>query len=289
MMTEMANTLTCIVCRSALAPGHQDWHFTCRRCGLERSNLKVKINHNFSLDEDQRLQALHAVRQRNAKQVIGHLTRLLNKSSLQILDVGPGPGWFLDEAAKIYAPVGIEPDRSIFDRLQSKGHKVINGFFPEDVPKDQMFDAIIFNDVLEHIEDIPTAISKCSEMIFPGGLLSVALPVKSGLFYKLSKIMSMAGFPSFFKRLWQVDMPSPHLYYFSTKNLTQLVETDGFRLAVCEPMDVLTYDGLFERIRYSGENSFLKATVLFLPIAFLVFLHKLLPRDTFLLIFTKAK
>ena len=119
----------------------------------------------------------------------------------------------------------------------------------------------------------------CKKHLRPKGVLVLNLPSSSGLFYKAAKFLSKVGISSFFERLWQKGLPSPHLHYFNAMNLQSLLQNNGFEEIAKGQLSTLKLNGLFTRISYTKEHILpVRLLILFL-VAFAFPLTKLMPSD----------
>lgn len=242
----MAN---CVVCASTKLHQIDKWRQQCRQCDYESSTLKPALNDDALHDsyaEYTRESGLKQLRVNNFKRLIAQLKSL--RSEGQLLEVGSAHGWFLDLIQKDYKVLGIEPDNRMFQQLKEKQLPVRHGFFPECLKEGESFDVIAFNDVFEHLPNIADVVDTCYRRLHPDGLLMINLPNSQGLLYKISKIFKKIGLGSFFERLWQKDLPSPHLHYFNPNNLSKLLKTHGFEVCKVGYLPVLNIKGLFPRI-----------------------------------------
>jgi 2-polyprenyl-3-methyl-5-hydroxy-6-metoxy-1,4-benzoquinol methylase len=165
------------------------------------------------------------------------------------LEVGCSYGWFLDLCTKNKINcIGIEPETRFNDYYIEKGHQVINGFYPAALDEKEKFDFIIFNDVLEHIPDINNVIIANHKFLKTEGLIIVNIPIQSGLFYRIAVLCYHIGIKSFLNRMWQFDFHSPHLYYFTKKNLKNIFRGKGFECIEIKPMQVIDASQMKNRI-----------------------------------------
>ncbi|WP_229466725.1 class I SAM-dependent methyltransferase [Pseudoduganella plicata] len=67
-------------------------------------------------------------------------------------------------------------------KAAQRGFQVRQGYFPDALRPDETFDVIVFNDVIEHIPDIGSALRACHEHLNPGGILILNLPNSRGFF-----------------------------------------------------------------------------------------------------------
>lgn len=241
----------CAVCAAGTKRGIAPWHYACSACGYEGSSLEPMINDqqvHRTVDEAVREVGLKAIRTENFRQIIDIIKE--NSAVSTLLDVGSAHGWFLEEAQKQFDSVlGIEPDKSVRGATAARGLPVREGYFPDVLSPGEQFDVIVFNDVLEHIPQIGDALEACAERLTEGGLLVLNLPNSSGFFYRLSRFFARLGWQGPFARLWQKDLPSPHVHYFNQHNLSSLVELYGFTVVNHVELPSIRLKGLAARIR----------------------------------------
>ena len=248
MTTE--NALTCCACGREMRPHLSSWTFRCEYCRCWASSLDVTINVHDGrhMDEGLRENGLEAIRRANNRRVLDALDSLKPLSATTLLDVGSAHGWFLDAAAARGAQVlGIEPDEQVVERTQMPG-VVRRGFFPDALQANELFDIITYNDVLEHISDPAAAIRASVLHLNSGGLLSINIPDCRGLGFAIARMAASVGMSSPYERLWQKDLPSPHLWYLNSGTLTKLAAKEGLALVHQRRLPSLSAEGLWDRI-----------------------------------------
>ncbi|MFD2365528.1 class I SAM-dependent methyltransferase [Pseudoduganella sp. GCM10020061] len=247
----------CVVCESKLVGGHAGWHSVCTACSYEGAALEPCINASVEakVDEDAREIGLRQIRMENFRDLLDHIDRLCTPSQRKLLDVGCAHGWFLETAQQRFDVLGIEPDEFVAGRTKSRGLPVRVGFFPSVLDDAEQFDVVVFNDVIEHIPDIRAAIAAVHRHLGAGGLLVLNLPNSRGFFYRTAKLLSRLGWTAPFERLWQKDLPSPHVHYFDRRNLARLVASHGFEQVLSIDLPSVRAQGLLERIRCAGTSS----------------------------------
>lgn len=248
---------SCPVCAARLHPGLDVWHLVCPACSYEAATLTPNINNaqvHSALDEKKRAFALKPIRQRNFQHLLGVLQDAGLPVGARVLEVGSGYGWFLEVVQDKYDVQGLEPDAIVWATSHAQRHPVRCGYFPVALQADERFDAVVFNDVFEHIPDIRQVLRDCSQHLKPGGVLLINLPSSRGFFYKFSKMLRRLGYAQPFERMWQKDMPSPHLHYFDLRNLDGLLERNHFRVHAEGVLPSVTLKGLFQRVAWSGDQ-----------------------------------
>lgn len=247
---------TCVVCKGVLSAGRTGWHSVCKACSYEAAALAPCINMagEAKIDEDAREIGLRQIRMENFRFLVDHLGRLCHPTQRRLLDVGCAHGWFLEAARARFDVLGVEPDEFVAARTTARGLPVRVGFFPDVLDETARFDVIVFNDVIEHIPDIRSAIAAVHRHLDAGGLLVLNLPNSRGFFYRTSKLLARFGWAAPFERLWQKDLPSPHVHYFDRRNLARLVASHGFQQVVSTELPSVRARGLLQRIRYAGTS-----------------------------------
>ncbi|WP_178114855.1 class I SAM-dependent methyltransferase [Pseudomonas saliphila] len=229
---------------------------------------------------------LEVLRKDNFRHLVQRLKTYKDQDA-RLLEVGAAHGWFLSEAGKVFEVMGVEPDQAVFDHSDQRD-RMRFGYFPDALEADERFDIIVFNDVFEHIPDLTSVLNACHSHLTDNGLLLINLPSSSGLFYRLSRTLQCAGLAASFERLWQKDMPSPHVHYFSPDNLDQLVSRFGFTELERGALPTLRLKGLATRISYAGERGRVANAALTLAVASAIPLLRVLPKDITYSIYQKS-
>jgi SAM-dependent methyltransferase len=269
---------TCSICEHANLSYRHDWLYRCSACGFLSSSLKVKIN-DVQVDEEKREIALHDLRRQNFESVL-NLLPVAGLRSDRILEVGCGHGWFMVAAeARGYKAVGIEPDKHIAAIASAKGANVRVGYFPDVIGPDEKFDAIIFNDVFEHLSDPFAAMEAIKDCLSPSGIVAINLPLATGIFYRIADALDRIGGHGPFQRMWQLGFPSPHRSYFSAAQLSALATRCGLREIIRCSLPSLRIRGLWQRLCYDPNQSLFFAVLMWLPLVVAVPLLRFLPHD----------
>jgi SAM-dependent methyltransferase len=193
--------------------------------------------------------------------------------------VGCAQGWFLDIARNYFDVAGIEPDTAMLQATTWRGLPVRSGYSPDALAQGEEFDVIVFNDVIEHFPDIKGILGHCHAHLAKDGLLVLNLPSSGGVFYRLSKLSSRCGFAGFFERLWQKDLPSPHVHCFNASNLAALLRANEFAIESVETLSTLRLAGLYTRVAYTGNYNRVTRLAIFSFVALCLPLLWALPSD----------
>lgn len=276
------HTSQCVVCNSPTVNSIMSWHYTCVSCKYEGSSLQPAINVELMqshVSESDREIGLKAVRQENFEDIVGLLQKYIGRPDARLLDVGCAHGWFLEVTQGSFNAEGIEPDNNIRKLTLKKGFKVRGGYFPDALESHEKFDVIAFNDVIEHIPDIRSAIAACHTRLEPAGVLLINLPNSTGFFYRLSKMFARSGWAGPFARLWQEGLPSPHVHYFNKMNLELLAQDHGFKLIEAQELPSVRLRGLMQRLRAAGNVSALNVLVQYVGILLTLPVVRFFPSD----------
>jgi 2-polyprenyl-3-methyl-5-hydroxy-6-metoxy-1,4-benzoquinol methylase len=142
-----------------------------------------------------------------------------------LLDVGAGIGAFADTMKKRgWKVTGIEPDEGA--REQARKLFQIELQTPDSL--DQLprksFDAITLWHVMEHVHSLHNYVETMKELLSKGGRIFIAVPNYTSLDSDI------------YKTWWAAyDVPR-HLYHFSPKSVSKLVEQHGLKVSSMHPM-----------------------------------------------------
>jgi len=271
----------CIVCGTCMERTKQ-WLFRCPACSLQRSSLAPGVGTGFD-------EAIEGLRRTNFELILDRLERRRPLSGLRLLDVGCARGWFLEVASRRkMVGQGIEPDQANSQIARANGLSVETGHFPADLKDRGPYDVIVFNDVLEHLSAPALAVQETERLLKMDGVAVINLPSSDGTLFRIATVLTAMGAAAPLKRLWQMGLESPHLWYFNSQNLatfvtrhTRLMQTDTFMLPS------VTRAGLRERIRVTHTGP--KGTILYAGAWLLSYVLRLLPADIHVAVFAKQE
>ncbi len=239
----MLDRSRCIVCGRPRRVCVAAWTARCDACGAWASDQSVG---GHEVNSSTRIEGYETLRRENFRIILDRLGARRELQGLQILDVGSAYGWFLDEAGKVGAEaVGVEPDEHVAARSVGE---VRVGRFPEVLTPADRFDVIAFNDVLEHIPDVRRALDACRTHLRPGGLLSVNIPTADGLAFRIATALARIRITGPYRRLWQYGLASPHLHYFTTRAVVELISSSGIAVHAVNDLPPITRKGLWQRV-----------------------------------------
>jgi len=143
----------------------------------------------------------------------------------RLLEIGSGPGLFLDAARKRgWNVLGFEPSNQAWQySSQVLGLPVYNKFFSErTINCIGKFDAFYSSLVLEHIPDPLSLMRVVKSCMNPGGAICVAVPNDFSPVQKY--LQEMEGYSC-----WWVTSPH-HINYFTHATLSHLLREAGFSI-----------------------------------------------------------
>ena len=157
----------------------------------------------------------------------------------RFLDIGSGPGLFLDVArSRGIDALGIEPSTDAFKYSKKRYNcNVLNTTLEKLDSSVGKFDYIVSYLVMEHILDPFYFLSKAKKFLTKNGLICIVVPND---FNPIQKINIQLG-----KKEWWVS-PKDHLNYFNSKSLKKLFENVGLRILyenVTFPIDLFLLMG----------------------------------------------
>lgn len=146
-----------------------------------------------------------------------HVERFIRRGKL--LDVGCATGFFIDEAKKRGWQVeGMDVSSFAVEYAHSHfGLDVRHGSLTElDFPHNA-YDLVSLWDVIEHVPDPVAYVRRSAELLRPGGIIVLATPDVDSF---PAKLMG--------KRWVGYKLSEEHIYYFSVKTLTKMLNDTGF-------------------------------------------------------------
>jgi len=112
------------------------------------------------------------------------------------LEIGPGTGAHLDfeDARGMSEYVGVELRATFSDQIAAKhpNARLVVGDCQQRLNfPDGYFDRVLAIHVLEHLENLPAALTEIRRVLRPGGLFSVVIPTEGGFGYWLGRRVSV--------------------------------------------------------------------------------------------------
>lgn len=144
-----------------------------------------------------------------------------------LLDVGCSSGYFSEAIKKRLGCVvtGIEPDVAAASTAAERMDRVFNTTIELALDKlaGNKFDTIVFNDVLEHLQNPDRILSNCKAFLNTGGCIVASIP----------NILHYQEFLNIlFKKDWKYEeagiMDKTHLRFFTKKSIIRMFDEAGY-------------------------------------------------------------
>ncbi len=152
-----------------------------------------------------------------------HFLNIIEKFSAKkgkLLDIGAASGFFLKLAQKKEWNVsGVEISEFAASKAREQGLNVTTGTIEDlKISQSERFSVITMWDVIEHMSNPATAISKANEFLESGGIIAINTPDSGSL---VAKVLG---------KRWHLIVPPEHLFLFDRKNMEDLLKKQGFEV-----------------------------------------------------------
>lgn len=149
---------------------------------------------------------------------------LVPASARRVLDVGCHRGAFGARLRTHGRTVfGIELDAATAADAAARLDEVIVGRYPDDIPSGATFDCVVFNDVLEHMEDPWSALAATVAHLEPEGTVVASIPNVRNV---------EVIYPLLTRGTWRYQdqglLDRTHVRFFTKSSMRELFEGSGF-------------------------------------------------------------
>jgi 2-polyprenyl-3-methyl-5-hydroxy-6-metoxy-1,4-benzoquinol methylase len=192
----------------------------------------------------------HFVRTRTLAQKTNWIQSLFTGHKGHLLDIGAGTGAFAHAMQqKAWKVTGLEPDAATRDKaFENYTLNLQSTDTIYNLPENE-YEVITMWHVLEHVHDLKPYLHQCYKSLKQNGRLIIAVP-------------NYTSFDAnYYKKYWAAyDLPR-HLYHFSPKSMTTLLDQIGFELVSLKPMwyDSFYVSLLSEKYKQSGKIGMIMA------------------------------
>jgi hypothetical protein len=169
----------------------------------------------------------------------------------KLIELGCAFGFFLEEASSAFTTCGVEISDHARAVCTGKRLDVVREATPEFLASHGPFDAAVMLDVLEHMQDPGDMLDRLRESMRPGAQLLVTTGDYGSL---LARVMG---------KRWRLMTPPQHLWFFSPRTVSALLERHGFRVHTVDhpwklvPMALVAY----QATRYVGGQNLVRKFV----------------------------
>lgn len=148
---------------------------------------------------------------------------VFNIKSGRLLEIGCGPGFFLNAARGSCYVTGVElSEFAVRYAKENFDLNVYRGTLDKAAFTPSSFDFVVIWDTIEHVSDPLGLIAEIKKILSPGGLLVFTTPNTTSLLCRLQN------------KSWRLFDPPYHLNYFSKKNAVKMLDSSGFRVLKVE-------------------------------------------------------
>jgi SAM-dependent methyltransferase len=276
-MISSLGAISCVICGN-ICVKDLDNILRCSECGLLHSGQKAGFGNP--------IQGMGSIALRNYATVGKALEKVLPLCGAKILDVGCAEGGFTELMLSKGADcLGLEPDKDAArDAFQKKlPVKLIS--FESFVAEEGMYDAIVFNDVFEHMQNPISVLEKSHKILKDNGYILINIPFSSGMIFKLIQAAARFGIYSPYRRMWARGLSSPHVYFYNQYNLSYLLKNFKFEFVEKGRLVSLSSDGMYRRVRSTYGP--LSAAIISAFASLFMLILNLFPSDVNYLLFKK--
>jgi SAM-dependent methyltransferase len=140
-----------------------------------------------------------------------------HKTGGKILDLGSGPGFFLDAIEGQWEKFAVDTSEFSISNIQDPEVNKFKGELLDTCFEENFFDVVYMGHTLDRLTNLKETLSELNRILKPGGIICIVTPNVSSLCAKV------------FKNKYRL-LYSNHLVYFSPETLKQLFERSGFKL-----------------------------------------------------------
>lgn len=185
------------------------------------------------------------------------LLKFVPSGLTKVLDVGCGSGYFLKGLKEKYKleAWGIEPDSTACKTAENNIDRVINSVFIDNITdlENQKFDAIFFNDVLEHLVLPIDALALAKKYLSNNGIVLASIPniLYFNVMYSILKT-----------RDWKYEnegtLDNTHMRFYTKKSMIRLFNEAGYEVQLIEGINPTNHSkfNLLNRVLFSRLNDF---------------------------------
>lgn len=201
--------------------------YKCEKCGLIFTESILDVSKIYSEDyfSGAKNSFGYVDYDKDKQAMVGTFEFYLDKikefsaSGGNLLDVGAATGYFLELAKqRNWNTMGVEISPFASEKARAKGLNVITGTLENLNIPDEYFNVITFWDVIEHFSDPKSQLLLARKILKKGGLIAVNTPDAGSFAAK------MLG------KHWHLLVPPEHLLIFNQKNLSALLQRQGFEV-----------------------------------------------------------
>jgi SAM-dependent methyltransferase len=221
----------------------------CQGCGVrflfpqpEEEVLSSIYSANYLLGEKiaEGEARINSLKKGTASLYLDRMEEYMPKERKSLLEIGCGGGDFLVEAqARGFSVNGLEISRHAVEIANKKigFRKVCQGYLEESSFPGEIFDTVVFFDVLEHVRDPINFLRICNQKLKAGGMIVFVTPSLDSF---LARGMG---------RYW-MEYKIEHLFYFTQDSIRAALNRNGFaEIAIRQNRKILSFDYLWQHFQ----------------------------------------
>lgn len=158
----------------------------------------------------------------------------------KFLEIGCAGGATLAVAkAYGYNEYGVEFSESMAQwGRQHLGVRIFSGMLEQQQFAENFFDVVYMGDVIEHIVNPLELLLEVKRVLKPSGIVAIAYPCETNNFTAVGRQL--------LHRTLQVNTKPYHLYCFTPKTITLLLQKDGFNVLVSDNQKLLVQQNILK-------------------------------------------
>lgn len=152
------------------------------------------------------------------------------KTGGKALEIGSSTGFLLSLLkSRGWEVLGIEPSETSYKSSVVKDISTLNTTFEMSRLPESGFDLIVFNHVLEHMDDPISILKKAKKLLKNDGIVFIDVPNFGGISAKVRG------------PLWRYILPEEHKWHFTHNSLTRILGKVGFEVVYSQ-----THSGIWD-------------------------------------------
>jgi ubiquinone/menaquinone biosynthesis C-methylase UbiE len=179
----------------------------------------IEFYHNLSPNLKNFSPAQSFIRRLKYRYMISRIKRYFPPGKqIRLLEIGCSQGHLLDavKGDKQIVATGVDLDVAALERARSKGHNVLKGTLDSLKFPDESFDVIVAIHIIEHLYNPIDTLAEINRVLSAGGILLSIVPCVTHIKARIAGIK------------WKYYSPPGHLWYFSPKTFSLLLQKTGF-------------------------------------------------------------
>jgi 2-polyprenyl-3-methyl-5-hydroxy-6-metoxy-1,4-benzoquinol methylase len=158
-------------------------------------------------------------------------------SGMKVIEVGPGSGLYLDILAEQADSVtAIDIELAYLEYIEPQKNKLSNlELVQDDITQSKLekntYDLILCTEVIEHIQNSPSALENMFDLLKPGGRLILSTPQRYSPLELTAKVAFLPGFIQLVRLIYgEAIEPTGHINLMTEKVMKSQLVNAGFKI-----------------------------------------------------------